>query len=57
MPYGVGFISRKNSGYFFKNNPDSRIGFFLGMDSGSDVNFFLIFSSILIAEVRRGHLG
>ena len=25
---------------FFKNNPDSRIGFFLGMESGGDVKFF-----------------
>ena len=25
---------------FFKNIPDSRIGFFLGMESGGDVKFF-----------------
>ena len=25
---------------FFKNNPDSRIGFFLGMESGGDVKFY-----------------
>ena len=25
---------------FFKNNPDSRIGFFLGTESGGDVKFY-----------------
>ena len=34
----------------FQNIPDIRKGLFLGMESG-------IFSSILIAEVRRGHPG
>ena len=34
MRSGVGFITRKNSGDFEKNIPDSRIGFFLGMKLG-----------------------
>ena len=32
---------------FFKNIPDSRIGFFLGMESGGDVKFFSLGAPIL----------
>ena len=38
--WGFSFSPRKNSGYFFKNIPDSRIGLFLGMESGGDVKFY-----------------
>ena len=36
----------------FKNIPDSRMGFFLGMESGSDVKFFSPGASRLTSAMR-----